>query len=119
MHQGLDISDMWQGQNTTAINLLIMRHVPRNNRQAHIDTPQKGLNLDHLGHLTRLCQKHIKGVALCLVQCHPQRHLYRIAKRAPVHDTGQTLNDALLLHPGNAPRRLARCHRTALRQFSR
>ena len=30
MHQRLDIGDMGQRQNTTAINVLILRHVARN-----------------------------------------------------------------------------------------
>ncbi|KKK71461.1 hypothetical protein LCGC14_2913700, partial [marine sediment metagenome] len=51
MHQGFDVGDMRQREDTAAVDVLIMRHVPRDHREPHIDPPEKGLDLGHLGHL--------------------------------------------------------------------
>ena len=72
MHQRLDIRDMGQSQNTAAIEMLVMGHVARNDRQAHIDPTEKGLDLDHFRHLARAGNELVKGSALSFVQCHPQ-----------------------------------------------
>lgn len=71
MHQCLDIGDVRQGQNAVTVDLLIVCHIARQYRQTYIHPPQKGLNLDHFGHVARGDREFIEGAGLCLVQRHP------------------------------------------------
>ncbi len=53
MHQRLDIGDMGQGQDGGAVDLLVMRHVAGDDRQAHVDTAKEGLNFNNFRHVPR------------------------------------------------------------------
>lgn len=84
MHQRLDIGDMRQRQNTTAINVLILRHVARNYRQAHIDPTQKGLDFQHFGDQSRSGDKFVECARLGFIKRHPQADFDGIAQCGPV-----------------------------------
>ena len=63
MHQRLDIGDMRQGQDGAAIELLIMRHVTGNNREAQVNTPKKCLNFNYFRYVPRGFDKRRAQVA--------------------------------------------------------
>ena len=88
MHQRLDIRDMRQGQDAAAVNLLIMRHIPRDDGQAHIHRPRKVWISITSGTLRAgFGMNSSKARGLCLVQRNaqrtPQPHTPKQPNRSP------------------------------------
>ena len=105
MHQRLDVGDMRQGQQPFTVQLLIVAHVACDHCKADIHLPQKGLDLQHLGHLTRGGDEFVECPALRFVQCHTQRDLDLIPQRPPVDHPAHTLEDARAPEPLQPPRK--------------
>lgn len=110
---------MRQGQNAAAVNVLIMRHIARDDVEPHVHASEKRLNFRYLRHLSGRHQKVVKSTRHSFIQGDPERHLDAVAKCRPVHHCADALYHACVLHPRDPPRGLSGCDCTAFRKFSR